>query len=162
MKYGRGWMAGAAVALWLAAMGTTASVTPVRAQEAAGGADDPAQPLFARMCSQCHDSARIVEKRRTRADWEGVLTTMIEKGATGSEQEFETVFDFLVRHYGKAYVNSAKADELVQAIGLTRHDADAIVAYRASHGAFADFEAVEKVPEIDAAALAAHRDAVAF
>jgi DNA uptake protein ComE-like DNA-binding protein len=87
---------------------------------------------------------------------------MIDKGATGSEQEFETVFDLLVRTYGKVYVNSAKADELVQAVGLTRHDADAIVAYRTAHGAFADFAAVEKVPEIDAAALAAHREAVAF
>ena len=131
-------------------------------QQPAKPAEDPATGLFARMCGDCHDSERVVSLRRTRPDWEDVLKKMIEKGATGSEKEFETVFDYLVRTYGKVYINSAKADEIVAVLGLSKKDSDAIVAYRATNGSFADFDAVKKVPDIDLKKLEAGKAAVAF
>ena len=43
-------------------------------------AEDPDTGLFMRLCNDCHDSKQIVSQRRTRADWEAVITKMIEKG----------------------------------------------------------------------------------
>ena len=74
---------------------------------------------------------------------------MIERGATGSEEDFQTVFGFLRRHYGKVYINSAGSDEITTSLGLSNKDADAVVAYRKAHGNFADLDAVKKVPDID-------------
>ena len=57
--------------------------------------------------------------RRTKSEWEEVLTKMIEKGATGSEEDFKRV---------------------TTTLGLSTKDADAIVAYRKANGSFQDFD----------------------
>jgi competence ComEA-like helix-hairpin-helix protein len=131
-------------------------------QPSGAAADDPAAELFSQMCSQCHDGARITATRRTKSEWEEELTKMIEKGATGSEEDFQRVFAFLRRHYGKVYINAATPEEITTTLGFSTKDADAIVAYRKANGSFKDFEAVKKVPDVDLKTLEAHRDAVAF
>ena len=156
-------LASAAGALLASTLLTPAPVLHSSAQQQSGSAaDDPAAELFTQMCSRCHDGARITAMRRTRAEWEEVLTKMIEKGATGSEEDFLNVFGYLRRHYGKVYINAATADEITISLRLPARDADAIIAYRTAHGAFADVEAVKKVPEIDVKTLDAHKDAIAF
>ena len=124
--------------------------------------DDPAAGVFAQTCAKCHDAARITALRRTSAEWEDVIKKMIEKGAPGSEKDFETVYDYLLRNYGKVFINAAPASELVTILGLSEKDAKSIVAYRESKGPFADFDAVKKVPDIDVKKLDEHKDAVAF
>src|SRR5437868_14723888 len=79
-----------------------ASARPLAFQDAQqGAAVDPDGPLFARMCSDCHDSDRVVSQRRSRTEWEEVINKMLEKGATGTEAEFNKVFEYLQRNYGK-------------------------------------------------------------
>jgi competence ComEA-like helix-hairpin-helix protein len=133
------------------------------AQEPSGSpADDPALPLFTQTCIKCHDSQRILQMRRTRPEWQEIINKMIEKGATGSGKEFETVFDYLVRHYGKVYINEAGANEIAKVLGLSPSEAAAIVSHRTANGAFADVETVKQVPGIDAKKLDGLEDAVAF
>jgi competence protein ComEA len=125
-------------------------------------ADDPAHALFIQTCNWCHDASRITALRRTKTEWEEVINKMIERGASGSEEDFMTVFGYLRRHYGKVYINSAAIEELTTTLGLTNKDADAIVAFRKANGNFADLDAVKKVPNIDVKILEDHKDAVAF
>jgi competence ComEA-like helix-hairpin-helix protein len=87
---------------------------------------------------------------------------MIEEGASGTEKQFETVFGYLLRSYAKTFINSAPPDEIATIVGLSKKDAEAIVAARTASGPFADFEAVKKVPGIDVKKLEEHKDAVAF
>lgn len=149
----------AASTLFAAAPAHQAAAPP---QSPPAAADDPAAPVFTETCGKCHDAARIVAMRRTSAEWEDIIKKMIEKGAPGTEKDFETVFDYLLRHYGKVNVNAAPANEIVTILGLSEKDAKGIVAYRESKGPFADFEALKKVPEIDLKKLDEHKDAVAF
>jgi competence protein ComEA len=133
------------------------------AQQAGGTvADDPTTELFIQMCNRCHDASRITAIRRTKTEWEEVLAKMVERGATGTEDEFQRVFEYLRRHYGKVYINTAKTDEITTSLGLSAKDADAILAYRKANGAFQDFDALKKVPGIDLKVLEEHKDAVAF
>jgi competence protein ComEA len=160
------------VSLTLAACALVASTlvaaTPARppvVHQQAGGtppAEDPSAALFNRMCSNCHDIVRVTSMRRTRTDWEDVLNKMIQEGATGTEKDFETVFDYLQRNYGKVYINRAQVDEIALVLGLPKKDAEAIVAFRKANGDFANFDAVKKVPDIDTKKLDDRRDAVAF
>jgi competence protein ComEA len=131
-------------------------------QPAGSAADDPDAGLFAQTCSKCHDGARITAVRRTRTEWEEVLTKMIAMGAVGSEEDFEKIFGYLRRHHGKVYINTAPVDDLTTTLGLSAKDADALIAYRKANGPFKDFEAVTKVPDIDVKTLEGHKDAVAF
>ena len=115
------------------------------------------------MCNKCHDAARITSIRRTSTEWEEVLNKMIEKGATGTEKEFETVYEYVRCYYGKLYINGCdRRTRSRPSSGLSEKDADTIVAYRKANGAFADFDALKKVPDIDLKKLEEHRDAVAF
>jgi competence ComEA-like helix-hairpin-helix protein len=114
------------------------------------------------MCNECHDADRIISPRRTKADWEDILTKMIEKGAVGSDKDFETVFEYLLRTYGMADINRAPADEIAAVLTVTAKDAEAIVAFRKANGAFKDLEALKKVPNIDVKLLDEHKAAIVF
>ena len=156
-------LASAAGALLASTLLRAAPVLHSAAQQQSGSAaDDPSAELFTQMCSRCHDGARITAMRRTKAEWEEVLTKMIEKGAAGSEEDFLNVFGYLRRHYGKVYINAATAEEITTSLGLAVKDADAIIAYRTAHGSLADVDSVKKVPDIDVKTLDAHKDAIAF
>jgi len=144
------------------AAAVTASPRPQAAQQKHTADTDPAAEVFSQLCSRCHEAARITAIRRTKTEWEEVLTKMIERGAQGTEDEFNTVFGYLRRHYGKVYINSATADDITTSLGLSGKDAEAILSYRKAHGSFADLDAVKKVPEIDVKTLEEHKDAVAF
>src|ERR1051325_10016714 len=98
-------LATAACALVASTMVAASSHPSAALQQTAPAAPDPDAPLFNRMCSECHDADRIISARRTKTDWEDVLNKMIEKGATGTEKEFETIYEYLLRNYGKTYIN---------------------------------------------------------
>ena len=135
------------------------------AQQPSSGApatDDPAASLFVQMCVKCHEAARITALRRTKVEWEEIINKMIERGATGTEKEFEDVYGYLLRNYGKLNINRATPDDIAMILGLSEKDAQGIVAYRNTNGSFADFEAVKKVPDIDLKKLDEHKDALAF
>jgi competence ComEA-like helix-hairpin-helix protein len=140
----------------------TASLDQRRPTSVRSAADDPATPLFNRLCTECHDAARITEPRRTPADWKRLMTQMIGEGVSGTDEELQTVYDYLLRHYDKVLINRATTDEMIKVIGLSAAYAAAIVAYRTANGDFADFDALKKVPNIDAQNLEEHKATVAF
>ena len=129
---------------------------------AAPETDDPDAPLFGQMCVKCHEAARITALRRSKVEWEEIINKMIERGATGTEKDFETVYAYLLRNFGKLNINRATPDDIAMILSLSEEDAKGIVAYRDANGAFADFEAVKKVPGIDLKKLEEHKDAVTF
>jgi len=153
----------AALACFLSALPAASTLHPTAAQQPAASAEsDPAHELFIQTCNRCHDAARITALRRTKTEWEEVINKMIERGATGSEEDFVTVFGYLRRHYGKVFINSATSDEITTTLRLSSKDADAVIAFRKANGSFQDFDAVKKVPDIDVKTLEEHKDAVAF
>ena len=148
-----------ALLIWALASSTASMQS---AAQPAAAADEPGAALLVKMCNDCHDSERILTPRRTKDDWQSVINKMIEYGAMGDPKDFETLFAFLVRAHGQIHINDAPADEVSMALGLLKKDADAIVAYRTAHGAFADYDALKKVPDIDLKTLDAHKDALLF
>jgi competence protein ComEA len=121
-----------------------------------------APEAFRRVCVRCHASDRVVEGRRYRSQWEEVLDRMVERGATGTDEDFEIVLDYLVREYGRIKINTAAADEIAHVLHLEAGAADAIVQHRDKHGKFVDFEALAAVPGVPAEELRKRRDAIMF
>jgi mono/diheme cytochrome c family protein len=119
------------------------------------------EEAFLNRCSNCHGTERVLVAPRTRAGWEGVLAEMVNNGAQLEAGESEAILAFLTERHGLVNVNSAKPEALV-ALGLSKKDADGIVAYRADHGPFADFAALRNVPGLDGDRLDAVRERVAF
>ena len=138
----------------MAALVAIAGVSASQAQ------DPPA--AFARVCSKCHDGTRIVEGRRLRSQWEETLEKMVALGATGTDEDFEAILDYLVRVHGRVNVNTAAATEIELVLHLEAEHASAIVKFREKHGKFADFDALTKVPGVPVEALRKVRDAIVF
>src|SRR5262245_15076898 len=123
---------------------------PAQDQQQSGDMPDgPGLAQFKAVCSSCHDAVRIVAMRRTRAEWQDVLLKMIQEGATGGEKDFEAIHAYLTLNFGKVYINSARADEIMMATGLSKKDADALVDYRTKNGNFTDLDGCKKVPDVD-------------
>jgi competence ComEA-like helix-hairpin-helix protein len=172
------WWLGIAAAVFA---GTLASNVSIRAQEPAPPSTPPPAPapstagaapavapsgpgadLFQRVCVVCHPADRIVSVRKTRTEWEEVIDKMIANGAQVTDDNYGTIEDFLLRNYGTVNVNKAVRDDLVAILGVTPADASAILAFRTSHGPFADFASLEQVPGIDTQKLEQKKAAVTF
>jgi competence ComEA-like helix-hairpin-helix protein len=149
--------------MWLAiaiACSLSLSVDVATGSQQASGSKN-GEEVFLNRCSSCHGTERALAAPRTRRGWEGVLAAMQDNGVLLEAAETEAILTFLTERHGLVNVNTANADELV-VLGLSRKDADTIGSYRADHGPFADFAALQQVPGLDADRLKAVRERVAF
>ncbi len=87
---------------------------------------------------------------------------MVARGATGTDEEFDVIFDYLVAQYGHVAINTAPADEIAEVLHLEPNVAEAIVQRRTNGGKFADFDALVAVPGVPVDALKKLRDAIVF
>lgn len=124
--------------------------------------DDKNAAVYARVCSLCHDSQRILSNRRTRDQWGEVIDKMIERGAQGSDEDFAAVLEYLVGHYGRININRGTEKDLATVLKIPDKEAAAIVAYRKDHGPIPDFDALSKVPGLDVEKLGQNRDAISY
>ena len=76
----------------------------------AGLAQPPAgaQQAFQKVCGACHSLETVTSQRRTRPQWQESITSMIARGAKGTEEEFSLILDYLTVQYGP--VSPAAAD----------------------------------------------------
>jgi competence protein ComEA len=138
------------------------AVAAVAASAKAQDPDDASAGAFQRVCSSCHDSQRILATRRTKTQWEEIIGKMIDRGATGTDEDFTAAEDYLLKISGRINVNRGTAADMAKVLGIPEKQATAIVDYRKANGDFADFDALCKVPGIDVDKLKTEQDAISF
>ncbi len=141
------------------AFAITALTTIVNGQELPDG---PGKAAVQKVCTDCHGLATVIGVRRTRDDWDKTIDEMTSRGATGTDEEFDTILAYLSKYFGKVNVNKAKPEEIQEIVGLSTADAEAIVRYRAANGDFKDMGDLRKIPNIDAKKLEERKDRIAF
>ncbi len=52
-------------------------------------------------CVTCHDLLRIVASRRPRSDWDGIVANMVNRGATATPDERQTIVSYLSMQFGE-------------------------------------------------------------
>jgi hypothetical protein len=57
--------------------------------------------LVVKLCTDCHGVEQIVAKKRTKEDWDAVISDMVQKGASGKDDEFDAVVAYLTKNFGK-------------------------------------------------------------
>jgi competence ComEA-like helix-hairpin-helix protein len=144
------------------ALRASATIGPAGGQQTTASGETPERALYVRVCAECHDLDRTETLRRTRSEWTDTIFQMIDEGAEASEEEFQTILEFLVANYGAVAVNYASADDLVAVLAISREEGDAIVAYRTAHGNFSNFDALTKVPGIDVGKLEQRKASLRF
>ena len=81
-----------------------------------------------KVCSNCHTAESVVQSLRTRQEWSDVVDQMSRYGAEASDQEFDQILAYLVKHFSPIRINKASAKELESTLDLPANVAEAIVA----------------------------------
>jgi len=141
--------------------GTAGSSLSLLAQSALPEA--PGRDITVKLCGNCHPSETVASERRTPEGWREVIKRMVAGGAEGTEQEFETVFQYLSTQFPveaqKALdLNTAMAVELESVAGLLRKEAAALIAHREKNGPCKTLEDLKRVAGLDYKKIEARKD----
>jgi mono/diheme cytochrome c family protein len=149
-------MRGAILSTAIVAVAAGSAAARAAAQQPEARPEPP--PAFTKVCVRCHASDKVVEGRRYPAQWEQVLEQMVARGAVGTNEELDIVFEYLVTAYGRVEINKATTDDIAQVLHLEPGVAAAVVKQRP----FADFDALIAVPGVPVDELKKRRDAIVF
>ena len=99
---------------------------------------------------------------------ERIVADMVEKGATGTDAEFDEVIVYLVKNFPdtgvatKINVNTASADDLAATLEVSKSVAAAIVKYRSEKGNFRSAEDLKQVPGLGEKKVDEKKDRLIF
>jgi competence protein ComEA len=112
------------------------------------------------MCGgACHELDVVINERLSKQGWTNTVDTMISRGATGTDEEIESVIDYLALHFGpekaseeaspaKINVNTEDAKRLAADLSVSSDEAQAMVDYREKEGKFRSWDDLKKVPRL--------------
>lgn len=144
------------IATSLCAITISASVlalAPPPAQATDKLPEAPGKAVVIKVCGSCHTVDLIPDSRMTVANWNGTVESMKEFGATASDEEWQTVKDYIVVHFALLEVNKAPAKEISQVLRVDEKVAEEIVAYRQKQGPFKTVDDLKAAPGVDTATL---------
>jgi competence protein ComEA len=129
--------------------------------------DGPGKDVTAKVCGNCHDVEVVKQYHLGKDGWTDTLSKMIERGAEGTDDQFNTVLDYLVKNFGPntpnpINVNKATAGEIETQLEVTAKEAAAIVKYRGDKGSFKEIDDLKKVPDLDFKKIEAKKDRLVF
>jgi hypothetical protein len=71
---------------------------PLSAQEQLPEGDG--KKLVEKICNDCHGPETYTGKKRTKEQWDKVIQSMIDKGAEGTDAEFDKIVAYLTKYFG--------------------------------------------------------------
>jgi competence ComEA-like helix-hairpin-helix protein len=128
--------------------------------------DAPGKEITVKVCAGCHAAETVASVRHTPEGWRDVIAKMVAAGAEGTEQELETVLQYLSAQFPaeaqKALnLNTATAIELESVAGLLRKEAAALIAHRGKNGPCKKLEDLKKVAGLDYKKIEARKEQLA-
>jgi competence protein ComEA len=147
--------------------------TPVAAGQNAASQDHPEFPAgdgreaVIRLCAKCHSPNIILASGQDRKGWENTITKMVHLGATGTDEDFTDIADYLTANFPasavkKIFVNTATDKQLAEVLEINIDDAKARIAYREKIKGFKSLEEMKQVPGADAKKIDAKKDRLVF
>jgi competence protein ComEA len=125
-------------------------------------------------CVVCHALTVVTSKHSSRKEWDQVVNQMVSRGADLTDEEIDTVIEYLAKNYGPldqtttpaseapVNVNKATAEDLESSLGLAKPEAEAIVKYRDQKGNFKTWQDVAAVPGVPSAKIEGLQKRLAF
>ncbi len=68
----------------------------------------PGKDTFVRVCSKCHAPNLVTANGQNQQGWENTITKMVGFGATGTDDEFSEILDYLVKNFPPPTPTGAK------------------------------------------------------
>ncbi len=54
-----------------------------------------------KICVDCHGPEQIIAKKRTKSEWDDVVSNMVQMGAAGKDEELDAIVAYLTKNFGK-------------------------------------------------------------
>lgn len=124
--------------------------------------DGKGKDVVENVCGACHGVDLLSSQRATKEGWGYIVDDMVSRGASATNDQIQTIKDYLAKNFGQVNANKGSAAELVQVLEITPEQADAIVKYRTDHGAFKTLDDVKKVPGLESANLDMKKDRLVY
>ena len=129
---------------------------------AQGLPDGEGRDVYENVCGACHGADIVIGSQGSKTRWEETVDAMKNRGASGSEEDFKIVTNYLARYFGQSVnMNTATPAELETDLGLKKAEVDAIVAARTA-AKIANFDALVKVPGVNVKELTALKARLKF
>jgi competence protein ComEA len=129
---------------------------------------EPPAPRLAResqslkaVCAKCHNLQIVMDTPMSYEDWHDTVQKMVDRGASGTDEQFDDIMDYLHRTMTTINVNTAPADELEIVLDVSEATAQAIIARRSSQK-FTGLTDLKSVPGVDAPTLDAKARLIFF
>jgi competence protein ComEA len=123
---------------------------------AGGAANAPPNPRLARegqslkaVCAKCHNLQIVMDTPMSYDDWHDTVQKMVDRGASGTDEQFDDVMDYLHRTMTTINVNTAPMDELEIVLDVSETTAQAIIARRSTQK-FTGLTDLKSVAGVDA------------
>src|SRR5206468_7340622 len=113
--------------------------------------DGPGRDALFKVCRDCHGPESVLAHLKTRDEWNKTLDEMSANGATGSDQEWTDILEYLVKHYSPIAVNKATATDLAATLDVAAAVAERIVEARTEKGRLTSIDEVKQAAGADAA-----------
>ena len=128
--------------------------------------DAPGRDSTVKVCANCHAPETVASVRHTPDGWRDVIAKMVAAGAEGTEQELESVFQYLSTQFPveaqKALnINTAAAIDLESVAGLLRKEAAAVIAHREKNGPCKKLEDLKQIAGLDYKKIEARKELLA-
>jgi competence protein ComEA len=123
--------------------------------------DGPGKDVVLKICRDCHDLDTVTSENRTNEGWKKMVAKMGDRGAEGSDEDFEAVIAYLTKNFGRINVNTATKEEIASGLGFSVKESTAVVVYRTKNGVYKDWQDLKKVEGLDAAKVDAQKDHIA-
>lgn len=120
-----------------------------------------------RLCTKCHSPTIVLAYGQNREGWENTITKMVRLGATGSDEDFTDISDYLTANFPpsnvpRLFVNKATDQQLATMLEISLDDAKVITAYRDKIGGFKSIDDMKKTPNVDSKKIDAKKDNLVF
>jgi competence protein ComEA len=113
------------------------------------------------VCARCHNLQLVMDTPRSYDAWRETVQAMVDRGANGTDDQFDDIMDYLHRTMTTIDVNTADADELQMVLNVPQAVAQAIMARRITRK-FVGLADLKSVPGVDASTMDAKARLIFF
>jgi len=113
------------------------------------------------VCSQCHNLEIVMDTPMSYNAWHDTVQTMVDRGASGTDEQFADIMDYLHRTMTTINVNTAPVDELEIVLNVSETTGQVIIARRSTQK-FTGLTDLKSVPGVDTSTVDAKARLIFF
>jgi len=73
--------------------------------------DGPGKATMEKICSGCHAPEIVLGRHETEDGWTQIVSDMVNKGANGTDEEFNTIIDYLAKNFPAKPSSQSKSND---------------------------------------------------